>query len=265
MPLSFTPGQPHPESPGEQALHPLLAPMGFVANVYRLVRYVDYVHDWARIVVEIDGKTYHGETSRRFELDRAQDVALQEAGYDVLRFASSQVTRDPRGVSAHVARALERKTRAMEDRCSAEMERWRADHAEAVLAKERSDRHRLHRLTRSIGNWWKDASGEENAARVVRKINATLKDTYGPAESRSEANWSRAYAYLDDWWAQTRVALRISAADVPPWNAKPCERCGRFRCAPVPCQGCGWEIDCADGGLCVVCLDTIGDEDGQTA
>lgn len=264
MPISFTPGLPHPKSPGEKALYPLLAPMGFVANAYRLVRHVDFVHDWARIIVEIDGRAYHGETASTFETDRAQDVALQEAGYDVLRFASTQVMRDPRAVAGHVARALDRKVRAMEDRSDAYLEKWRADQAEAVLAKERSDRHKLHRLTRSIGNWWKDSSGEETAAHVVRKINATLKDRYGPAESRTEANWGRAYAYLDDWWTQTRVALRISAADVPAWNAKPCERCGRFRCASVPCEGCGWEIDCADGGLCVVCLDdlTEGDIDG---
>lgn len=258
MPLSFTPGQPHPESPGEQALYPLLTQMGFVANAYRVVRYVDFVHDWARVIVEIDGRTFHGETAARFELDRAQDVALHNCGYDVMRFASSQVMRDPQEVAGHVARALDRKVRAMEDRSNAEMEKWRADHAERVLAKERSGRHQLHRLTRSIGNWWKDASGEEAAAHVVRKINATLKDKYGPAESRSEANWTRAHTYLDDWWTQTRVALRISAADVPPWNAKPCEWCGRFRCVPVPCRGCGWEIDCADGGLCVVCLDAAG-------
>lgn len=255
MPISFTPGHPHPESPGERALYPLLAPMGFVANVYRLVRYVDLVHDRARVIVEVDGRTYHGESASRFELDRVQDVTLQEAGYEVMRFASSQVTRNPQEVAEHIERALRRKVRAIEDRCNADLEKWRADHAEAVLAKERSPRHRVHRLTRSIGNWWKDASGENAAAHVVRKINATLKEAYGPAESRTEAKWEAAFTYLDDWWAQTRVALGISAADIPEWNAKPCEQCGRFRCVPVPCEGCGWEIDCVDGGLCVVCLD----------
>jgi hypothetical protein len=64
---------------------------------------VDFVWPAARLVVEVDGYAFH-RSPTAFEEDRARDVRLVLAGYRVLRFTWTQVTRHP----AAVARALRR-------------------------------------------------------------------------------------------------------------------------------------------------------------
>jgi hypothetical protein len=64
---------------------------------------VDFLWPGARLVVEVDGYAFH-RSPTAFEEDRARDVALVLAGYRVLRFTWTQVTRRP----AEVARALRR-------------------------------------------------------------------------------------------------------------------------------------------------------------
>jgi very-short-patch-repair endonuclease len=61
----------------------------------------DFVWRDARLIVEVDGYAFHRSPSA-FEDDRERDVVLSLAGWRVLRFTWSQVTRRP----AWVARAL---------------------------------------------------------------------------------------------------------------------------------------------------------------
>jgi hypothetical protein len=66
---------------------------------------VDFVWRDARLIVEVDGYTYHRSPSS-FEDDRARDVALAVAGWTVLRFTWAQVTSRPAWVAAAVRRRL---------------------------------------------------------------------------------------------------------------------------------------------------------------
>jgi very-short-patch-repair endonuclease/predicted transcriptional regulator of viral defense system len=58
---------------------------------------VDAVWPEQRLVVELDGYEFH-HTHRAFERDRARDMALQLAGYRVLRVTHQRLLRDPSGV-----------------------------------------------------------------------------------------------------------------------------------------------------------------------
>ena len=60
-----------------------------------------------RLVVEIDGYTYH-RTPRRFESDRRKDAALQVAGYRVVRITYARLRDEPYSVSAQLAVLLTR-------------------------------------------------------------------------------------------------------------------------------------------------------------
>jgi very-short-patch-repair endonuclease len=62
---------------------------------------VDFAWRDARLIVEVDGYAYHRSPSA-FETDRERDVILMVAGWHVLRFTWTQVTRRP----AWVARAI---------------------------------------------------------------------------------------------------------------------------------------------------------------
>ncbi len=64
-------------------------------------RECDFVWRDARLIVEVDGYAYHRSPSA-FEADRERDVVLVVAGWRVLRFTWTQVTRRP----AWVARAV---------------------------------------------------------------------------------------------------------------------------------------------------------------
>lgn len=66
---------------------------------------VDFFWPAARLVVEIDGRAYHGD-QHSFEGDRARDAALIGAGYRVQRFTWVQVTIRREVVIAQVAAAL---------------------------------------------------------------------------------------------------------------------------------------------------------------
>ncbi|HWM09533.1 MAG TPA: DUF559 domain-containing protein [Solirubrobacteraceae bacterium] len=64
-------------------------------------RECDFVWRDARLIVEVDGYAYHRSPSA-FEADRERDVVLAVAGWTVLRFTWTQITRRP----AWVARAV---------------------------------------------------------------------------------------------------------------------------------------------------------------
>jgi hypothetical protein len=62
---------------------------------------VDFVWRDARLVVEVDGFAFH-KSKVRFGDDRARDVRLKLAGWEVLRFAEEHVTRRPAWVAAAI-------------------------------------------------------------------------------------------------------------------------------------------------------------------
>jgi very-short-patch-repair endonuclease len=74
----------------------------------RLGRYeVDMLWPRERIVVEVDGYTFHSGR-QAFERDRRRDVDLQLAGHRVLRITWRQIVREPHRVTATLGAALSR-------------------------------------------------------------------------------------------------------------------------------------------------------------
>lgn len=67
---------------------------------------VDAVGMRQRLVVELDGYAFH-RTRAAFERDRARDIALQLAGYRVLRITSERLRRDRDGIVAATRALLE--------------------------------------------------------------------------------------------------------------------------------------------------------------
>jgi len=66
---------------------------------------VDFVWRDARLIVEVDGYRYHRSPSS-FESDRERDVMLAVAGWQVLRFTWTQLTRRPTWVAGAVSKRL---------------------------------------------------------------------------------------------------------------------------------------------------------------
>jgi very-short-patch-repair endonuclease len=72
---------------------------------------VDFLWPQERVVLEVDTYTFHGHP-RAFERDRLKTMALEDAGFHVIRVTRRQLLEQPYLVIAHVARALERYARA---------------------------------------------------------------------------------------------------------------------------------------------------------
>lgn len=56
--------------------------------------------DWIgglKIVIECDGHNFHQKTKKQVAYDNERQLALQTAGYDVIRFSGSQIYKDPIG------------------------------------------------------------------------------------------------------------------------------------------------------------------------
>lgn len=68
---------------------------------------VDIAYPSARVIVELDGRRWHGHREQ-FERDRRRDNAAQLAGWVVLRFTWEQVRRRPEYVRSTVRTALRR-------------------------------------------------------------------------------------------------------------------------------------------------------------
>lgn len=68
---------------------------------------VDFLWPDHRVVLEVDTITFHGY-HRAFERDRRKTMALEDAGYHVIRVTRRQLEEEPLWVIAHIARALER-------------------------------------------------------------------------------------------------------------------------------------------------------------
>lgn len=103
-------GQPHPSSPGEQALHRahssglLRGVWGFNGEIYGHL--VDLVEPYARLIVEVDGWTYH-RSHEAFCGDRERDRCLQVLGYQVFRYPHSEVISNLPTVIAEINGAWE--------------------------------------------------------------------------------------------------------------------------------------------------------------
>ena len=66
---------------------------------------VDFLWSSQRLVVEVDGFTYHASRAA-FERDRLRDAELQAAGYRVIRVTWLQIERRPLALTARLAQAL---------------------------------------------------------------------------------------------------------------------------------------------------------------
>jgi len=59
-----------------------------------------------RLAVECDGHTYHDKTKEQAARDRQRDRALKLAGYDVIRFAGTEILEDPEECALEVFRQV---------------------------------------------------------------------------------------------------------------------------------------------------------------
>jgi hypothetical protein len=67
----------------------------------------DFAYTAARVIVEVDGRRWHGD-AEQFEVDRRRDNAAQVAGWIVLRFTWEQVKHRPAYVLETVRAAIRR-------------------------------------------------------------------------------------------------------------------------------------------------------------
>jgi very-short-patch-repair endonuclease len=79
-------------------------------NVRLAGREVDFLWRREQVALELDSWQFHGHR-RAFERDRRKDMALADAGYQVIRVTWRQFTEEPLALVAHLARALDRATR----------------------------------------------------------------------------------------------------------------------------------------------------------
>lgn len=99
-------------SAGERLLHEVLGRArisGWRANVpirdaAGIIGVADVLVDAARLVIEVDGRAYHGADT--FQRDRERRNRLMLAGYVVLHFTWHDLTRRPREVAAQIRQAL---------------------------------------------------------------------------------------------------------------------------------------------------------------
>lgn len=80
-----------------------------IADGRGLIGPVDALHEEFRIVVELDGKRFHGPD--RFQLDRTRDQRLVALGYVVLRFTWDDLERRPDEVQAIIRRTIAQRMR----------------------------------------------------------------------------------------------------------------------------------------------------------
>jgi len=106
--LDLSGGPSYTRSPSERTLRGALrrselpAPeVNVIAGRYEL----DFLWRAERLVVEVDGYTYHSDPVA-FERDRLRDAELQASGYRVMRVTRRQVRDTPEAVIARIRRAL---------------------------------------------------------------------------------------------------------------------------------------------------------------
>ena len=74
-----------------------------------LIGHVDAVHDAARVIVEFDGREFHGP--ERFQADRTRDQRLSATGYVVLRFTWADIRDRPEEVIATIRTVIAQRMR----------------------------------------------------------------------------------------------------------------------------------------------------------
>ena len=67
--------------------------------------HADFAYSWARVIVEVDGRRWHGHREQ-FDRDRRRDNAAQIAGWIVLRFTWEQVVHRPEYVLETIRAAV---------------------------------------------------------------------------------------------------------------------------------------------------------------
>ena len=72
----------------------------------------DIAFEELKLVFEIDGRTYHGD-ERAFVRDRCRDAELAVRGWQVVRFAASDVFDDPARFAATVRRICQVRARQL--------------------------------------------------------------------------------------------------------------------------------------------------------
>lgn len=104
----------NPWSPSERSVQKLFREAGIVgwrANypvaVRGGVRYPDFLFEDIKLILEIDGREFHG-SSEAFDADRHRQNQLVEAGWTMLRFTATQVATEPGALVATVRRTINR-------------------------------------------------------------------------------------------------------------------------------------------------------------
>jgi very-short-patch-repair endonuclease len=96
------------KSPSEDEMLALVRAGGLAepeVNVWVGPHEVDFLWRSERLIVFTDGYEFHS-TRRSFEADHAQDLELEEDGFDVMRFTRDQVTKRPEWVLVRLAQRL---------------------------------------------------------------------------------------------------------------------------------------------------------------
>ena len=264
----LTTGRPHPDSPGEQALHAAQQRgrlNGFVANVFVEGYVVDLLHAAARLVVEVDGLRWHDADPARAEADRRRDRYLTARGYRVMRYTSREAVNETSRVVVELERAAEQ---ALERR----RDEWeladRATRAEYELRRSRSTRTKVHRLVQRIARWHDVTHGYGSGEQVARRLNRDLARRFGPAEQRTEEQHRAALDLVDEEWTRYRAEHGVRESDVPEHDAvvRPPVCCDDGE--QVTCSACeeatdvvchahrelrGWMTLSEDGPVCREC------------
>lgn len=66
------------------------------------------VRHFLRLVIECDGHNHHDLTKEQARHDRRRDRWMQANGFAVLRFAGSEIVRDPAGCASEISRFIDR-------------------------------------------------------------------------------------------------------------------------------------------------------------
>ena len=105
-----------PWSPAERVAHEALTAAGvrgWKANLAITSSAIaDIAFEELKLVFEIDGRTYHGD-ERAFVRDRCRDAELAVRGWQVVRFAASDVFDDPARFAATVRRICQVRARQL--------------------------------------------------------------------------------------------------------------------------------------------------------
>jgi very-short-patch-repair endonuclease len=104
-----------PDSELERAMGALLGAHDLPQAVFhpRILGYeVDFAYLEEKVILECDGWSNHGLDRRQFERDRERDAALMAAGWIVLRFTWTQITRRPASVARSIRRVLDERSKA---------------------------------------------------------------------------------------------------------------------------------------------------------